>query len=758
MLVTVSVVSLGLTVFLGTSLLRESDTQRHAAQQNQQIREIVASLQESETIVWRGIAEGGQLDALPLAEAYIGNQAALRSLLASDAAGDGPGVVIARDELDRRFAEITTIITDSLSQGSSLAAALRRTDVARSSIDAALDEWLDAVNREGERAAAQSRRLSARLIWGTLALMLLMAGAAVWMWFALDRSRTRLSEAIAQSEQQFRSLVHNSSDAVMIVGAAGEIIYAANPVRRLLGYEPDELTGRSIGDMATPKSLGPLVKLSLGDRRAVPLNIPFVWSARHRDGSTRQIESIATDRFDDEAVGGFVINNRDVTDRHQMERQLAYRAFHDPLTRLANRALFEDRAQHALNLRVRDRRRVAVILIDLDDFKTINDSLGHSAGDTVIVEMSRRIRQSLRVGDTAARLGGDEFVVLLEEIASVEEAEELAGRLVKEMRRPLDLEGRQLIVQASLGIAFADREDETAASLIRNADVAMYAAKDRGRAGYMVFEPSMAERVTNRLEIIADLHSALENDEFSISYQPVVGLADGAIRGVEALVRWNSSSRGDVSPETFIPLAEETGLIKPIGAWVLSTAAHEIMRIDDRDNGIGLAVNVSVRQLEHHDFADSVAEALLTSRLRPHRLAVEVTETALMRDSETLITQLRLLKAMGVTIAIDDFGTGYSSLSYLARLPVDVIKIDRSFVSGLGLGTRDARIAQMIMGIGTVLGVRTVAEGVEYEGQRDYLASIGCDMAQGYWFTYPVPIDELARIVGSPQTPAASAT
>jgi diguanylate cyclase (GGDEF)-like protein/PAS domain S-box-containing protein len=748
-LVALSIVCLGsiaLTVVLGRALLGQFERQATADMQNRELLSLSNLMRTTEVDLWRATAEGRDLPFGEFTESFTTFQRGVAQLAAEDAGGNSPAVAAARARVVESIRQVNEVAAKAVLDGKP-ASAIPNTDAARVGLTEGMRAWVAGATAEGRRAEAASRRLSRRLIYGALGLMSLLGIASLLLWIASERSRGRLGDAIMASEERFRSLVQNSSDAVLVVDGGGVIRYAARSVQRLLGYPPHELVGRPFAELV---ALGADVPFSLVVERGIgviPTDEPLIWQAVHHDGSVRQLESIATDRLDDHAVRGMIVNSRDVTDRHEMEQKLAHRAFHDPLTELANRTLFEDRVEHALRLSRRGNRLVAVMLIDLDDFKTVNDSLGHAAGDALIVEMARRIRTSLRAGDTAARLGGDEFVILFETATDRVEVERLAARLVGVISRPTVVEGHELVVQASMGIAYADRSDDTAASLLRDADVAMYTAKDRGRAGYVIFDPSMTQRVTDRLGLVADLHRAIERDELWIAYQPIVAIEGRTIRGVEALVRWKHPTRGQIEPNAFIPLAEETGQINTIGLWVLRTALREISSVACAASELMVSVNVSTRQLEQETFADQIAQVLAEADFRPESLTLEITESALMRDPETLLRQLELIKRLGVTIAIDDFGTGYSSLAYLARLPIDLVKIDRSFISGVASPSRDSRIAQMIMGIGASLSLRTVAEGVEQQRQLDALVVLGCELAQGYLFSPAVPIDRLCALV-----------
>ena len=748
-LVALSIVCLGsiaLTVFLGRALLGQFERQATADSQNAELLTLSNLMRETEVDLWRATAEGRELPFGQFTENFARFQGDVAQLAKDGAGGNSADVVAARTRVLESIRQVNAIAAEAVLAGKP-AAAITNTDAPRVGLTEGMRDWVAGATAEGRRAEAASRRLSRRLIYGAVALLSLLGLASLMLWAASERSRGRLGNAIVASEERFRSLVQNSSDAVLVIDGDGVIRYAALSIERLLGYPAQDLVGKPFSHLVGSSASAPfslVAELGVG---IIPTDEPLIWQAVHHDGSIRQLESIATDRFDDHAVVGLIINSRDVTDRHEMEQQLAHRAFHDPLTELANRTLFEDRVEHALRLGRRDERLVAVMLIDLDDFKTVNDSLGHAAGDALIVEMARRIRTSLRSGDTAARLGGDEFVILFETANDRGEVERLAARLVDVISRPTVVEGRELVVQASMGIAYADRSDDTAASLLRDADVAMYTAKDRGRAGYVIFDPAMTQRVTDRLGLVADLHRAIERGELWIAYQPIIELAERHISGVEALVRWNHPTRGQIEPSAFIPLAEETGQIPTIGLWVLRTALHEVGTLECAPDELMVSVNVSTRQLEQETFADQIAQVLVETEFPAGMLTLEITESALMRDPETLLRQLELVKRLGVTIAVDDFGTGYSSLAYLARLPIDLVKIDRSFISGVASTNRDSRIAQMIMGIGSSLSLRTVAEGVEQQRQLDALESLGCEFAQGYLFSPAVPIDRLCELV-----------
>jgi diguanylate cyclase (GGDEF)-like protein len=421
------------------------------------------------------------------------------------------------------------------------------------------------------------------------------------------------------------------------------------------------------------------------------------------------------------------------------------KAHHDALTGLASRTLFMNRADQALACAVRDGANVAALFVDLDRFKMVNDSMGHAAGDRLLVAVADRLRSCLRPGDTAARLGGDEFAVLLAEVTSVHDARPVAHRIVEALRAPFVIEGKEVFVSASVGVALGpDGSDRPSAeTLVLHADMAMYRAKKAGKDRYEVFEPAMQAAFQQRLELEADLRRALSGDEFTVYYQPIVRLDDGMVTGMEALIRWMHPQRGVVAPVDFIPMAEETGLIVPIGEWVLRQACRQAAAWNQQyrppeGERLSVSVNLSPRQLEQPDLPAVVAAALVDSGLDPSLLVLEITESLLITDAEATIRQLRQLRMLGVRVAIDDFGTGYSSLSYLRQYPVDIIKIDKSFVDDLGQGPQTSALTLAIVQLGRSLQLTTVAEGIEAAEQRDELLDGNCQFGQGYYFARPL--------------------
>jgi diguanylate cyclase (GGDEF)-like protein len=423
----------------------------------------------------------------------------------------------------------------------------------------------------------------------------------------------------------------------------------------------------------------------------------------------------------------------------RLYEQVRHQAFHDPLTRLANRSLFRDRVDHALARTSRDLSSVAVLFVDLDDFKTVNDSHGHPIGDALLVSAGERLVSVVRPADTVARLGGDEFAVLVEDIDDPRAAVAPAERILAAFSTPFLIAGLELYVGASIGIAVGSAAERTTDELLRNADFAMYQAKSLGKGRHAMFEPRMRDAAVERVELATGLRHALDRNELILHYQPIVDLRTGATRGMEALLRWNHPERGMLMPDEFIGLAEETGLIVPVGRWVLQQACHQAREWLDAypsDPPLTMSVNLSPRQFGDPRLVTNVAEALHDAALPPAALTLEITESILLGDGEGIIARLRAIRKLGVRLALDDFGTGYSSLSYLQRFPIDILKIDRAFIDAMG-ETEGTALVRSIIDIGRTLRLQTVAEGVERPEQPGQLIALDCDLGQGYLMNRP---------------------
>jgi diguanylate cyclase (GGDEF)-like protein/PAS domain S-box-containing protein len=542
-----------------------------------------------------------------------------------------------------------------------------------------------------------------------------------------------------RSDARFRSLVQNSRDLIAVIEPDLTMRFVTPSVHSMLGIGPDELVGTRLDALLHPDEVGKTTAL-FREQAKSPGSSELEFQLRQRDGEWRTVEGAIANLLDDLSVRGLVLTAHDVTDRRLLETELARQAFHDSLTGLPNRALFSDRVTHALERIGRTTRSIAVLFIDVDDFKTVNDSLGHSTGDELLVAVGGRLRGCLRAADTGARLGGDEFGVLLEDVSGVDAAVEVAERILEALRRPVVLANAELLVRASIGIVVG-RGGQTSGDLLRNADVAMYKGKHQGGNCYEVFEPAMHAAALARLELKADLERAMGNDEFHLVYQPIVELGNGAVVGLEALLRWTHPTRGAISPVEFIPLAEETGLIPQIGRWALERACEQAVVWQGSlppASRLSMSVNLAGRQLQSSGLIGEVTDVLERTGIDPRDLMLEITESTLMDEVDLVATRLAELKRLGVRIAVDDFGTGFSSLSYLQRFPVDVLKIAKGFVDEIATEQRDARLVEAVIKIAGSLDLRTVAEGIELEEQRVRLHALGCMLGQGYLFARPM--------------------
>jgi diguanylate cyclase (GGDEF)-like protein/PAS domain S-box-containing protein len=595
------------------------------------------------------------------------------------------------------------------------------------------------------------------LIYGAV----LLTGAVVARQIVVLRENHALLDERARREARFRSLVQNASDVITVVAADGTVGYQTASIGRILGYPEAALVGTRLVDIVHPDDRDRFTTQLANVARQVGTTPPSELRWRRADGGWATVESIGTNLLDDPTVAGIVLNSRDTSERKALEEQLVHQAFHDPLTGLANRALFQDRVEHARARLSRGRETLAVLFLDLDDFKRVNDSLGHAAGDELLVTAADRLRACLRPADTVARLGGDEFAILLEEPPSCNEATAVAARISIEIAQPYVVAGRPVSIGVSVGVAISSDADQTTGDLLRNADIAMYLAKRRGKGRVETFQPAMQEAVVADLELEAELRSSLEHGRFGIEYQPIVSLPEQAVVGVEALVRWDHPRRGRLPAGRFIELAETTGLIVPLGRWVFMEACRQAAAWRARGlfpAGRSLHVNASARQLTQPGFIDDVREALALTGIDPESVVVELTETAMMGDTATLRSVIGALKGLRLRLAIDDFGKGFASIGYLRELPVDILKVDRAFVvAGAEAGTDegDGALLRAILQLGRTLGLETIAEGVELDAQVEALERLGCDRAQGYRFAVPLRVEAIEPILARGTTTSA---
>ncbi|MEV6600263.1 EAL domain-containing protein [Actinoplanes sp. NPDC051346] len=570
-----------------------------------------------------------------------------------------------------------------------------------------------------------------------------MGAAALLGHFGARRLRAQL-DAAELEVRRFRRLAQNSTEIVLITEAGGRLTYASPAVLRMLGSEPASMTDTDLGRRVHPDDRA----IATAHLAEVAARAGGTSSCRvrlaHADGSYRTLEIISVNLLDEPSILGIVSNCRDVTETVRAHERLSYEASHDVLTGLANRTLFGARV--ADGVARAGHQPISIVLIDLDDFKTVNDTLGHAVGDGLLVEVAERMRGVVRPTDTVARLGGDEFAILFEGLGS-RDVDRVLDRIADALAVPMDISGHLLAVRASYGVVDGRGGDDVG-DLLRQADIAMYEAKERGEGGYQRYRPGSEAPGAERRRITSALTAALARNELVLHYQPVVALPEGRLTGVEALVRWNHPERGLLGPGDFIPGAELTGMIVPLGRWVLREACRQAVawaaELGDQAPGT-MSVNASARQLQDVSFATDVAAVLRETGMDPRRLTIEITESTAVGGGATQET-LRALRAMGVRLSLDDFGTGASTLSLLANCPVDQIKLDRSFAPVPG---PDA-IAGAVLSIARAMGVEAVAEGVETLAQAEKLGDLGYVRAQGFHFARPMSPEQIAAAITEP--------
>jgi diguanylate cyclase (GGDEF)-like protein/PAS domain S-box-containing protein len=550
--------------------------------------------------------------------------------------------------------------------------------------------------------------------------------------------------------RRYRTLVEHLPLVVYVdaLDAASSNIFTSQQVESLLGYTPAEwladtdLFVRTLHPEDRDRVLAAHARTHATHD---PLSVEYRLIAR--DGAVVWVRDEGVIVFDDDShplyLQGYLL---DITAEREAQAQLRQLALYDALTGLANRAFFHEQFQHTVSMRKEPNLQTALLFMDLNDFKNVNDRWGHDVGDLVLATLGARIQDTLRAGDSAARLGGDEFAIVIPSIAEPAEAVRVADRLLEAIRAPIELARRQLTVNASIGISVGDQVE----TMLQEADAAMYRAKAQQDVGYAFYDPDLDTAAVQRSRRVIELRDAVEFGQFTLDYQPVIDLEAYEIAGYEALLRWQHPTEGEVAPLEFIPLAEESGLIVPLGKWVLSEACrYGAMLQADMGREIGMAVNVSARQLQHPDFVGHVEEALAESGFPPHSLTLELTESVLLASGAQTEARLAALKAAGISLALDDFGTGYASLSYLQRFPVDIVKIDRSFTDTIASGNADLVLLKGIVDLGNALGLNLVAEGIQTRAQHEIVRALGCHSAQGFYFGYPTA-DAVRQLVAQP--------
>jgi len=581
-----------------------------------------------------------------------------------------------------------------------------------------------------------------------LGLVALLLGAVLVGWWVRFRSnviregkeeKVRSEEALRRAheraDKRLEALTRYTRDVVLVLDSSSRVQFVSPSCERVLDRPAHKIRGRRATTLLVREDVARLTEalatLQPGGTRTLELTV------ERGDGRPLATEATVVNSTDDCDVDGFLVTLQDVSQQHAYAEQLALHSLRDSVTGLANRRLFTDRLTHALAARGEEADPVVVLICDLDDFKAINDRHGHAVGDQVLSVVAQQLLTQLGPGDTAARLGGDEFAVLLEG-CSAERAMQVAARIVRALAQPLSIGSSTVSGCASIGVAHGVPGQNSAEELLRNADVAMYWAKDRGRSTAALYEPAVHEQAIDKLVLRTDLQRAIRTGELRLVFQPTVHLGTGRIKGFEALCRWHHPRRGMIPPSDFIPMAEETGMVTALGSWVLLEACMIGAQLQGPDMTPTMAVNISPQQLAQPDFVVELLGVLDQSGLPADRLVLEITETAVLTDIDRVIPRLAALRTLGVRVAIDDFGTGYSSLSYLSRLPLDVLKIDKSFVDRVVADAQGASVTQAVLDMSNSLGLVTVGEGVEHPDQANWLRAAGCTLGQGYLWSRPV--------------------
>lgn len=658
--------------------------------------------------------------------------------------GFGQGELIGKSAL-------RTILPGVDSTGRDMAAFLRQVCATPEAFPESENENM---RRDGERVmVAWTNR---PIVEGGRAAGVLCVGSDV------TRQHRAMGELVRR-ERFHGCLIEKSTDIITIVDRQGRVLYETPSAAKRLGHPMEETAGTMLADHmpeADRTMFGGILKTVAANPGDSP---SFEFRRVRRDGSMLHLEATATNCLGDDAVSGIVLNCRDVTDRKAFEEQLKRHVFLDALTGLPNRALFLDRLTHAIErIKRKQGYQFAVLFVDLDRFKLVNDSLGHSVGDRLLARVGRRIADCLRRVDTVARFGGDEFVLLLDEIDDDRQAIRVAERIRESLTRAFALETGEVFLSASIGIVYSTPDYTDPDQIVRDADTAMFKAKARGKAGYRVFHSRMHKQAADLLALETDLRRAVDRGEFEVHYQPILSLSPARMVGLEALVRWRHPTRGLVSPGEFVPMAEETGLIVPIGGFVLAEACRRVAAYNAtaaREDGLFVSVNLSARQFEHEGLAGDIRSVLDRTGLAAGLLKLEVTESAIAVNPGQAAALLTRLRELGVGLSMDDFGTGYSSLSHLHAFPFDTLKIDRSFINGLGQnGDKNAKIVHSILTLAHNLDMAVIAEGIETDDQLERLVAMDCRLGQGYRFARPAPFEDLLGDAAPGRFPPACAT
>ncbi len=560
------------------------------------------------------------------------------------------------------------------------------------------------------------------------------------------QSRRRY-DVLHANDEAFRALVQHLQDIITVHDAQGITLYESPSTSRLLGYPPGAMVGRIPFDSIHPKDVARTREAFAKLLKGEPPKIPVEFRFRHAKGHWIYLEALGNNLLDHPGIRGVVITSRDVSERKKAEKRNQYLLQHDGLTGLPNRLLMQDRLQQAIVKARRGGGLVALMFIDLDRFKTVNDSFGRVIADALLQQVAQRLRNCLRDTDTVARLGGDEFIIMLPDAATAQVVGEVAQRVLTEFSRPFRDGDQEMYVSASIGISLFPRDGSDPDELVKHADRAMYSAKDSGRNMYRYFTEDLNLEVREKVMLESGLRRAIKGGEMRLFYQPKIDLATKRVVGAESLARWQHPTLGLISAAKFIPVAEESGLIVELGEWVLRAACEQLRTWQQEGVALQVAVNVSARQLHHGNLADLVMAVMTESHVDPRLIEIELTESAIMQDTQASISTLERLKSYGISIAIDDFGTGYSSLSYLKRLPLDILKIDPSFVRDITTDRNDEAIVRAIIGLARSLGKKVIAEGVEEDAQLSFLNAYGCNFGQGFLFGRPTSPEAFADLV-----------